>query len=488
MKKKRQFNKAWIVILFMLFLTSCATYNQKLNAYYTSIEGNNYVEAANLLDKNKFLKRDRNQLLFYLEKGKINHLLGQYDSSNVYFNLADAYLESERTNMGDFFTGNLLNPMQQKYLGEYHERFLIHYYKALNYTYLNQKENARVEARRITLTTDAVDDKVNSSKKYQQDAFSYIVQGLIYESNGEINNAFTSYRNAADLYLNHKGAYYGVQIPQQLKLDLLHTAKSMGFTEQFNFYQTSFNIKEDSLKQDTLGGGELVIFFEYGMGPVKQEQNFSVIQNGTGSSEFYFANSNGVRENFRLPGNRGVDVSNLQGFSSMRIALPYYQERNSLNPFSLAVVNGQKYQASLVQNINIIANEILKERLVREITNALIRQLSKKAVEKGVAAVTKSVAENKSNKDNTKSESNKQKDKNKAEAVGAAAGLLLNIVNSVTEKADTRNWQSLPAFIQYVRLPLVKGINELTLYAGTAKKTITVNGNGTLQLMNWITK
>jgi len=43
------------------------------------------------------------------------------------------------------------------------------------------------------------------------------------------------------------------------------------------------------------------------------------------------------------------------------------------------------------------------------------------------------------------------------------AGTILSIVNAVTEKADTRNWQSLPHSISYTRIPLVNGNNTLTL-------------------------
>jgi hypothetical protein len=32
----------------------------------------------------------------------------------------------------------------------------------------------------------------------------------------------------------------------------------------------------------------------------------------------------------------------------------------------------------------------------------------------------------------------------------------MNLINTATEKADTRNWQSLPAYIHYVRVPLQK--------------------------------
>ncbi|HAK12989.1 MAG TPA: hypothetical protein DCO78_14435 [Chitinophagaceae bacterium] len=64
----------------------------------------------------------------------------------------------------------------------------------------------------------------------------------------------------------------------------------------------------------------------------------------------------------------------------------------------------------------------------------------------------------------------------------------MNVVNNATEKADTRNWQSLPAFIQYVRIPLQAGVNSIELSAGNQQKTITVQGNGGIQLQNWIVR
>jgi len=43
------------------------------------------------------------------------------------------------------------------------------------------------------------------------------------------------------------------------------------------------------------------------------------------------------------------------------------------------------------------------------------------------------------------------------------AGTALSIVNALTEKADTRNWQSLPHTISYARIPLSSGNNKLSL-------------------------
>ena len=42
-------------------------------------------------------------------------------------------------------------------------------------------------------------------------------------------------------------------------------------------------------------------------------------------------------------------------------------------------------------------------------------------------------------------------------------GLAVGIANSLTEKADTRNWQTLPYSISYTRLPLSGGQNNITL-------------------------
>ena len=42
-------------------------------------------------------------------------------------------------------------------------------------------------------------------------------------------------------------------------------------------------------------------------------------------------------------------------------------------------------------------------------------------------------------------------------------GAVLGLLNAVTEKADTRNWQTLPHSIYYSRVPLPEGTSTLTL-------------------------
>ena len=143
--------KASIALGLMLFLFSCASYNDKIVLYYKQVKEGNYADAGKELDKNALLQKPRNRLLFLMERGKISHLNGDFSGSNNYFNEADSILESGNGGVGDALVGTLVNPMTQSYKGEDFEKFMIHYYKALNYIYLNQPDEAVVEARRITL-------------------------------------------------------------------------------------------------------------------------------------------------------------------------------------------------------------------------------------------------------------------------------------------------------------------------------------------------
>lgn len=476
--------RVWIGLLCIPVLFSCATYQRKLSAYYQQVDAGHYERADALLSSNGFLQRDRNQLLYYMEKGKLFHLRGLYDSSNLYFNKADDLIEEKRKSAGDVFLGASVNPMLQTYLGEDHERFLIHYYKAINYLQLGNTEGARVEARRIQLSEDALNNKTRKENKYQQDAFALILQGLLYEASGEANNAFISYRNAAELYLKSGGNYYGVSLPNQLKHDLISAARASGFGDQADYYANATKAKEEMNVQPA--GGWLVVFIETGSAPVKQEIRYSVTQ---GANGFYFYGNDGLRQDIFIDRNRFND-NQLSQIRNTTIAIPYYQARSFNSPAVQIRLNGNNYRAEDVANMNALCARLMQERMGKEIANALIRQLVKKVAERGSEAIATAAAQKSdTKKDGTKkTEAEKRKDAQNAEAIGAAVGLIMNVVNSATEKADTRNWQSLPAFIQYVRIPLQAGVNTIELSAGNQQKTITVQGNGGIQLQNWIVR
>ncbi|WP_316810490.1 hypothetical protein [Pedobacter heparinus] len=466
--------KASFFLGLVLFLSGCASYNDMIASYYQQISAGNYPEAVKELDKNKLLQKPRNKLLFLMEKGKASHLAGDYENSNRYFNEADQLLESGIGGAMDAMVGTLVNPMTQSYKGEDFEKFMIHYYKALNYVYLNRTEDAIVEARRITLQSQEQGDKFNDKEsRYSKDAFSLMLQGLIYEQDGDVNNAFIAYRNAAEVYLKNKDqTWYGVKMPEALKRDVLKTAAQNGFTAELNRFEELFGLKYQP--EQAPDGGELIFFWENGLAPIKKQEElfFSLIKGSNG--DLFFTNLGGT---IIIPFNHSYSNSNfsLNGVESLRATYPKYQLR--IPYYSTATLSNGTEMLSFekAEDINELAFKTLDQRFMKEMGKVLTRLAVKKSAEYVLRQSAK--GNGKDGKDNSLLE---------------GLGIGMQLYSLLSEKADTRNWQSLPANISYTRIPLKRGDNTLTLSLKSAggteeSKTITVNGTGKIQFYNYST-
>jgi hypothetical protein len=273
-------------------------------------------------------------------------------------------------------------------------------------------------------------------------------------------------------------------MPNQLKKDVIRTAKQLGFYDI-----ADLNIKKfgtDYTSDSTSSQSELIIFFENGLAPTKQENSF-VLTSGTGGG-FFVTDAWGIRQNINMNGL--VSNDKLSAVRTLRVAMPTYQISTINYPSNTVVINNETYNPVVVENLNELSTSLLKERWLKDFTNAAIRQITKKALEKGSESLSKSIAENKTkdtNKDGTKkSEEQKKKENEKNETVAETVGFLVNVFNAVTEKADTRGWQTLPAFISYVRVPLKDGENKITLNSNGKTETISVTAKKGLQFYNFI--
>jgi uncharacterized protein len=468
-----------IAIACLLLLQSCASYNDRILTVRINLASENYAAANKEINNTRLLKKNRNRLLYLLEKGKISHLLQQYDSSNAYFNEADRLIESSGTSAKDLLLVGLVNPMLQTYKPEDFEGFMVHYYKALNYLQLGKTEDALVEARRITLTNKRQQDKLGSKEnRYGDDAFSLMLQGLIYEKGNDINNAFIAYRNAVDVYLKKEGKYFGVSIPQQLKKDVLRTANEMGFVAEQQRYEKLFNQTYAPINKPA--GGELIIFWETGLAPAKAQQtlNFNVIgQNG----RFFFTDTRGIYNNIPFDNSiaNASSTARLSDIQMFAVALPKYNVQPlKFNTASITINDSNTYQFEKAQNIGTMAVEILQDRFAKELATALTRMALKKLTE--IAATPKRDPNKKYKTEEERAKAEKQEDLQELLAIG------LKIFNRATEKADTRNWQSLPNSIFYSRIPLQMGENKVVVNIETSRgekkqKQLTIQGNGQIQ-------
>ncbi len=450
------------IVMLSCMVYGCASYNQQASGFYSSLVQGNYEKASKNLDQNKLLKKNRNRLLYLLEKGKVEHLLQHYERSNQFLEEADQLMESGQQSAKDIVAGTLVNPMMKRYRGEDFEKYMVHYYKALNYLQLQDTEEALVEARRISLRQYAQEAATNG-KHYTQDAFSLILQSLIYEKAGDLNNAFIACRNAANLYLDHNGSYYGTPMPGQLKTDLLRLAWQNGFMEELSWYEEKLGMKWS--EQENLARDELVIFWENGRAPVKKEENVFFSLNEQGGNYFFTDN----RNRYKIPFDHSATNNKIGSGHSFRLAIPYYE------PQPLKYHKAQVHSASGItsfepaQAINDLAIATMNEQRVKEMARMLTRIALKKLAEEAA----------KPDKDEKDS-----KQKNRMEAVS----LGLKIFSLASEKADTRNWQSLPHTIHYARIPLMPGKNKITIEIsgnqGQLTHTLEIENRGGLQFSN----
>lgn len=442
-----------VLLLFSLLAASCATWYQRTTAFQEAVEKGNFEQAEKLLQKDKKQSRNKNKILYYLNQGYVNFMQGKYAESNAAFETAEQLTEEQRKNVLTEAAVLVSNPEVRPYKPEDFEVIMINFYKALNYLQMNNMEDALVEVRKINIRLQQLNDKYPDHKnRYQQDAFAQLLMGLIYDAAGDANNAFIAYRNAYNTYETDYLKNFGLSAPEQLKKDLLRTAYTCGFTLELKEYEKKFGFNYTALPETP--NGQLVFFWLNGFGPVKAEWGitFTKINRGDGAVVFHNEELGLTFPFFWGSGYNEDDKNALANLNVVRTVFPKYVERAPLYTQGILKYNGQAYSLQEAEDINQIAFKTLHDRMVRELSNSLLRTATKQGLR---------YAASKQN-----------------EWLGFAVGL----ANAFTEKADTRNWQTLPYSISYARVPLQHSENPVVLeFSGPKTRTdvqkITIPAN-----------
>jgi uncharacterized protein len=429
----------WVLAL---LLVSCATYYQANQEFNRSFELGNMQHANQLLDKQKKAAEKKNRFLFYVNKGVVESMIGNYELSNEWFEKAYIYGEDFKKNAGEVAASFLMNPMMMTYAGEDHEHLFVLYYKALNYLKVGKNQEALVECRRLNNRLNELADKYKSENKYKEDAFIHNLMGIIYEADKDYNNAFIAYRNAHNIYKDSYLKLFGLGTPEQLKQDLIRSAMLTGFDEEADFYRREFGMED---YRPAKPGAEVVFFWHNGLGPVKGEWSLTFAMTDMGGGMMGFTNPEfGYSFSFSIAPQYMAPLSSLQ---VIRVAFPKYVDRPPIYHNGYVEAGGIRVPLSLGENVNAVARKTLEERMLAELTKGLARLAIKKAIE------------------------------NQARKQDDTLGMLVGVFNAATEKADTRNWQTIPNSIFYARVAVQPGQNQVNLVTngnhGTRTETFT---------------
>ncbi|MFN8312058.1 MAG: hypothetical protein U0289_04585 [Cyclobacteriaceae bacterium] len=417
-----------LLILSLAWLTGCATYYQANFSFNEQFEKGDLQKALSTLRAKPSEGAGKRQFLYDVNNGLLLALMGNYEESNTWFEKAYLFGEDYRVNYLNEAVSYLTNPNFTVYAGEDHEHLILLYFKALNYLKLGNYDDALVECRRLNVRLQQLSDRYSSDDKYKRDAFINTLMGIIYDADHDYNNAFIAYRNAVEIYDTDYSRMFGLTAPEQLKKDLLRAAKLSSIDEEFESYKEKFGMTDYTLQP---ADGDLVFFWHNGLSPVKSEWgiSFFIVRQG---NQLIFTNTDlGISFPFDMSGYDEKDRSGLARMEAFRVAFPKYIERPEVYTSATIQIGDQTIPLAMLEDVNQVAFKCLNERMMLELSKALVRVALKKVEEYEV----------------------RKSDRNLAS--------ILSVVNAITEKADTRNWQTLPHSIYYARVPLQEGQNQV---------------------------
>jgi hypothetical protein len=372
------------------------------------------------------------RVLYNMERGRVGHVIGNLDASVRDFNSSiETIRENDEkaivraTDVLENAGAVLTNDNAISYEGEGYERVLLHHYQALNYLKKRDIEGAGVEVRRANSeqeealkrfeaelekarrsaegkrVADAERSLVNTEyaqldevagkvKNSFQNAYTFYLSGFIYELLDQANDAYIDYKRALEIY--PENAY--------LQKDVVRLAAALNMSEDLQELRNRFGIEPPTDDPDAEGKGDLLVLFEDGFAPRKEE----------------------IKIPLPIP-YAGV----------VTIAFPIYRERWTPQMTVRVFADSEPLGTTEpICDMRALAVKALKEKIPVIATRQLIRAAAKGA-------------------------SNYAAKKN----LGELGELGMSIINFATENADLRSWITLPANAQILRTSLPAGTRRL---------------------------
>ncbi len=428
---------ALLIIIASLFVTGCAStttfssYPRKIKPLLTSMSGGEPLDLSQSLTSER---KSNDKILYNMERGRYAQVVGNADVSMADFKEAiDTIGENDQkalvtaSGIGAQVAATMVNDNAIPYEGEGYERVLLHQYQALNYLKKNDVSGAGVEARRagfeqneslkrfekeidkaqaeaekknvtgnvstVERTYAQMDEVAGKVKNSFQNAATFYLSGFIYELQHQPNDAYIDYKKALEIYPENS----------YLQKDVLRLAARLDMAEDLRDLKQRFPPGTDQVAEPKEGdSGELLVIFEDGLVPQKQETKIAL-----------------------LLGRAGL----------VTVAFPVYNERWS-DQSPLRILDGTTSLGSTepICDVRALAVRALRDKALVIGTRQIVR-----VVAKSVAAY----------------QVRKQ--------AGDLGYLATMAWNYLSENADLRSWLTLPANVQILRITLPVGNYRLAL-------------------------
>jgi uncharacterized protein len=448
-----RWRRGMVGLLLLLAVGCAAGYSLQVGGTLRRMVRGDYAGALASLEKPD---GKTNMVLYRLERGLIMHYQGGYELSNAEFERAEALIEDLYTRSASREAAALLtNDAIRPYRGEEFEQVLIHYYRALNYEYLGQPQEALVECRKANLKLEDHAAAAEYTLTYRNDAFMQYLTGLLYESEGELNDAYVSYQAAVKGY-RALGELANVATPGALWGDLARVSERLGYGVEAATYRG----QQAGPPVPGLESGEAIAFIETGFVGRKQQREIQLpILENDDTGQIWVA-SDRLAYRYRHP--QAYHRASVKYW--LRVALPEFQPVPSAVAGVRVRVPGGSADAVLVQDLTAVARQSFVDQehtiLARTAARALAKYLAARGVRKAFE------------------DDGPGDDQLWEKGLGKLLGGMVNLFGAATEAADTRGWLALPGRIYMARLPLGAGVAQLEVdlldAAGRSVQTVAL--------------
>lgn len=460
-----------------MLLSACGPAANRYMLVDNHLRAREYKQADAVIQRAEEDYGAKNRVLYGMDRGMTLHLAGDYQQSNAVLEQADErierlYTRSIRSESAAFMTNDYALP----YEGDPYEQVMVNVVKALNYAAMDQWQDALVEARRIDHRLNVIADKTQDKGAYRDDGFVRYLCGILYESAGDINNAFIAYRKAYETYQSTRG-WSGMGVPGQLRVDLLRTADALHLTQELADYQSAFPESTWQTLQSQQHLAQVLVISYNGRAPHKEDQFLDLPLNME-ALQLVLLNRGLSQTNRSLPSHRTVDsvLYGLQG-RVVRVALPRLVPQKTRVPVDhVFLINqeGNRIEMSteLAQDVTAMAEKALSERITGITMKALARAAFKYSLAEGATRGAQGAA-----------------GKDAAPWVGLLVGLFTKGLAVATEESDKRSWRTLPDEIHLARRWVAPGQYRVkadhliggpgTTEPARSERTLSLNAGGT---------
>lgn len=243
------------LLLSAFCILGCASYQNYVSSARDSMQSGQYDEAIKAF-KEKYESSQGDQLAYLLEYATALHQAGRYEESNKAFAEAEKAAElNDYTSVSRETGAMVVQEGLTQYKAEIFEFVLITVYRALNYLMLGDYDNAQVMARRLNEKLNKLATEMDSNTKKRQASFAAYLAGLLWEAQGDWDNAFVLYAKAHEM----------APEVDVIKRDVLQSAKRSGRETDFNKFQKKWpQIAQNLDAKNIKGKGEFVFIFQQG--------------------------------------------------------------------------------------------------------------------------------------------------------------------------------------------------------------------------------